>query len=223
MEQIALKAEQRTARGKKVRALRRQGVVPAVVYGRATQPIAIQAEERHLVRVLASAGMNQLINLTLDNGDNHLLLVREVQRSPITHRPLHVDFQVVVMTEKITTDIPLAFKGTSPIIKSGDGQLYIGLNAIEVECLPGNLVPEISVDISGLTEIDASIHVRDLVLPPGMIALTDEDEIVARVLPAVEAGGEEEEEEEAAASAEPEVITEAKAQERRAAKGEEGA
>ncbi|MSP11515.1 MAG: 50S ribosomal protein L25 [Chloroflexi bacterium] len=220
MEQIALKAEQRTARGKKVRALRRQGLIPAIVYGHSTQPIAIQAEERHLGRVLVSAGMNQLINLTLDNGDTHVLLVRDVQRAPMTHRAMHVDFQVVVMTEVITTEIPLKFIGTSPIIKSDDGQLYIGLNSIEIECLPAYLVPEIEVDVSGLTEIDATIHVRDLVLPPGMTAITDGDEIVARILHSFEASAEDEEG--AASSSEPEVITEAKAQERRAAKSDDG-
>jgi large subunit ribosomal protein L25 len=185
MEQIQLKVEPRSVTGKMVRHLRREGLVPAVIYGHHTRPIPIQVVERELGYVLQRGGANQLIALVLPGADQpRMSLVREVQRHTINRAILHVDFQEVVMTEKIQTTIPLVFEGEPAIVRLGDGIMFHGLDEIEVECLPGDLIASFGVDLSGLEQIDATIYVRDLQVPSAIKVLTDPDEVVAKVLPA---------------------------------------
>ncbi|MFQ6057784.1 MAG: 50S ribosomal protein L25 [Anaerolineae bacterium] len=215
MEQIELQAEKREVIGKQVRHLRREGLIPAILYGHNTKPLALQVEERALHRVLREAGANRLIALKIGRArKRRMTLAREIQRDAITQALLHVDFQEVVMTEKITTEVPLLFEGESPVVKRGEGILIHGLEAVEAECLPGDLISAIPVDLSILTEIDQAIHVGDLQVDPAIEILTDAEEIVAKVLPprVVEKWEEVVEEE----VPEVEVITEAMAEKRRA-------
>jgi large subunit ribosomal protein L25 len=219
MEQIELKAEPRSVTGKAVRHLRRAGLVPAIIYGHHTQPIPIQVVERELSHVLHSGGASQLVALIMPGADQpRMSLVRDIQRHTTNRTILHVDFQEVVMTEEIQTTIPLVFEGEPAIVRLGDGIMLRGLDEIEVECLPGDLVASIRVDLKGLEEIDATIHVRDLQIPLAIKVLADPDEVVAKILPskAVEEEEEEAVEEEAEAPAEVAVITEQKAEQRRA-------
>ena len=129
---------------------------------------------------------------------------------------LHVDFYRVSMTERITTEVPLEMIGTSPVVEQAEGILLQGLSSVEVECLPGDLVDAIEVDLSELEELDQALYVRDLAVPAGMDILTPPDEMIAHVVPLAE---EEEieiiEEEEIAipAAGEVEVITAAEAEE----------
>jgi large subunit ribosomal protein L25 len=201
MEQITLSAQLRTVTGKQVRQLRREGWIPAVVYGHHTAPVSLQIEERALRRVLQRAGSNQLIRLQIGESETpHMVLLREVQREPIKRQPLHVDLYEVVMTERIRTEVPVVFVGTSPIVKRGDGLLYHGVEAVEVECLPADLISHIEVDVSNLTEMDQEITVGDLQLGDKYEILSDPHEVLARVIPV-----EEEVVEEAAPQAEAEV------------------
>jgi large subunit ribosomal protein L25 len=112
--------------------------------------------------------------------------VRDVQRDPIRGSVLHVDFYRVQMTERLTAEIPLVLEGESPIIGRHEGILLQGLSTVEVECLPGDLVDAIAVDLADLLEIDDSIHVRDLAIPSGIDVLTDPDELIVRVAPLAE-------------------------------------
>jgi len=167
--------------------------------------------------VLQRGGATQVVALTLSGGDQpRMALIREIQHNPLSRAVIHVDFQEVLMTEKFQMTIPLTFEGEPPVVRLGDGIMFHGLNEVEVECLPGDLVSTIRVDLRGLEQIDATMHVRDLEVPPGIKVLTNADEVVARVLPAAVAEGEEELEvavEEA--PAEVEVITAQKAEQRR--------
>ncbi len=202
MEEITLNAQPRTVTGKHVRQLRRDGLIPAVIYGHRTEPQAVQIEERALRHILQHVGGNQLIRLQVGDGEMpHMVLLREVQREPIKRRPLHVDFYEVVMTERVRAEIPVIFVGTSPIVKRGDGLLYHGVEAVEVECLPADLIPHIEVNVSGLTEIDQEITIGDLQISDKYEILSDLEEPLARVIP-VQA---EEVVEEAAPQAETEV------------------
>ncbi len=201
MEEITLSAQLRTVTGKQVRQLRREGLIPAVVYGHHTAPIPVQIEERALRHVLQRVGGNQLIRLQIGEGEApHMVLLREVQREPIKRRLLHVDLYEVVMTERIRAEIPVVFVGTSPAVKRGDGLLYHGIEAVEVECLPADLLSHIEVDVSNLTEIDQEITVGDLQLGDKYEVLSSPDEVLARVIPV-----QEEVVEEAAPAAEAEV------------------
>ena len=212
--QIELTAEPRTVTGRRVKELRRQGWVPAVAYGHRRAPRALQVEAKALDKVLARAGESRLISLTVRGDDSsQTVLVREVQRDILSRRPLHVDFYEVVMTEKLRATVPLHFVGRSPLVTTGEAILNEALTEVEVECLPADLPEFIEVDVSVLTDFDATIFVKDLTVPPGVEILNNPDEPVASL-----SGAREEVEEMAAAPemAEVEVVAKGKA-----AKGEE--
>lgn len=188
MAELVLNAKVRTVTGKAVKAIRRQGWIPAVVYGRNLPSTPIQIEGRELQRVLSQAhGGARLITLQVD-GQSYLVLIRKVQREPIRREFLHVDFQAVEMTEKIRVEVPVVFVGASPAVERGEGILVHGLTHVEIECLSKDLIEAIPVDLRALDRVDAAIHVRDLQVPPGVTILTDPDELIALVTaPAAEA------------------------------------
>lgn len=206
MKQIELKTQKREVLGKKVKSLRREGLIPAVLYGHETDSVSLQVEERELSRVLAQAGGHRLIALKIGRSRKpQMALAREVQWDVIAGRPIHVDFYAVVMTEKITTEVPLVFVGEAPAADQLGAMVLQSLDEIEIECLPGDLIEAIEVDLSGLEEIDQAIYVGDLQVPPTVDILTDAEELVAKV---TWAAAEEVEEEEVVpvAPAEVEVI-----------------
>lgn len=215
MEQILLNAQERQVKGKTVKQLRHAGWVPGVVYGHRTEPLSLQIEARALQAVLREAGTNRLITLNIDGSvDPKMVLVRELQRDSINHRFLHVDLYEVIMTERISAEVPVVLVGESPVVKSGGALLLQGLDSIEIECLPGDLPEAFNVDLSGLTKLDDAVLVRDLKVAEGVEILTELDELVVKLL-----APEEEEIEEVApvvAPAEVEVVGKEK-------KAEEGA
>lgn len=186
-ERITLSAGKRTVTGKHVKQLRREGWVPGVMYGHGFDSVALQFEERNLTRLLSRVGGSQLIQIDVEGAkEPEMALVRDVQRDPIRGTVLHVDFYRVQMTERLTAEIPLLLEGESPVIAINEGILLQGLSTIEVECLPGDLVDAIAVDLADLLEVDDSIHVKDLAIPSGIDVLTDPDELVVRVAPLAE-------------------------------------
>jgi large subunit ribosomal protein L25 len=213
-ERVELTAERRTVLGKQVKQLREQGWTPGVMYGRGFDPVPLQFEARSLQHVLAQVGGSQLISIKVEGQEQpEVALVREVQRDPIRRTPLHVDFYRVMMTERLTAEIPLEIIGKSPVVEAREGILLQGLSAIEVECLPGDLVDAIEVDLSDLTEVDQALHVRDLAVPAGIDILTDPDEMIVHVVPLEEEEVLEELEVIVPEAEEVEVITEARAEE----------
>ena len=186
-ERITLSAGKRTVTGKHVKQLRREGWVPGVMYGHGFESVALQFEERNLTRLLSRVGGSQLIQVAVEGTkEPEMALVRDVQRDPLRGTVLHVDFYRVQMTERLTAEIPLQMEGESPVIALNEGILLQGLSAVEVECLPGDLVDSIVVDLADLLEVDDSIHVKDLAIPSGIDVLTDPDELVVRVAPLAE-------------------------------------
>jgi large subunit ribosomal protein L25 len=213
MEQIIeLRAERRNIFGKKTKRLRRTGLIPATLYGPRTKPISLQMQERDLQRVLDKAGTNQLISLRIGEADKpRMTLAREIQQDVISHSLLHVDFYEVAMTEKITAEIPLSLVGEAPIVAQKGGLLVRGLDSVQVQCLPGDLVESIEVDISSLEMKDQVILVKDLVVDEAIEVLANPEEIVVRVLPVRAMVAEKPEEE--VEPREVEVITAAKERE----------
>ncbi len=186
-EEFVLTAEPRTVRGKQVGQLRRAGSIPAILYGKHVEtPLPLKLNEKTLQQVVAKAGRNRLIKLTVDSGAARLVLTREVQRNPLTGRIVHVDFQEVSMTEKLTTDVPLVLIGTSPAVTRGDGLLIHAINTVQVRLLPTDLIPHIEVDVSGLESLNQSIFVKDLKVSDKIEILTPGDEMVAKVVPVKE-------------------------------------
>jgi large subunit ribosomal protein L25 len=192
---INLPATSREVRGHRNKALRRQGQVPAVLYGHNVEPQSIEAEARLLHRVWMRAGRTHLVDLTVDGGRVQKVLVREVQIDPRTGSPLHADLFAVNLREKLTADVPVVIVGESPaVVDSKIGTLQQLITSLRIECLPSDLPAQFSVDVSGLEEIDAGIHVGEISLPSGVALVHgDLEELVVKITAlrvAVEGDGE---------------------------------
>lgn len=207
MEKIVINATRRTVKGKQVKQLRRQGQLPGVLYGHNTDPVAISMDARETQRILNSLTTSSLVNVLLD-GKEHAALVREKQRNYILGTFLHVDFQVVSLTEKIRSKVSIEIAGVAPAIKDFNAVLVTGLDQIEVEALPQELPERITIDISGLNRIGDGIYVRDLPAMDKVEILTAEDEMLVVVTGIAEEAVEEE-----ANIEEPEVIEKGKKEE----------
>ncbi len=182
MEKIELAAAPRTVIGKQVKAMRRAGQVPAILYGQNMQPMPLQLDAKVLNRVLSHAGQSRLITLQLDGGEQ-MALARQIHREPITGSLYHVDFLAVSMTERIQVEVPVVLIGESPAVQRNEGVLVHALNTMQIECLPGDLIDAIRLDISTLDQVDKQIAVKDLTVPEGIKILNDPDEMVVRVTP----------------------------------------
>jgi large subunit ribosomal protein L25 len=183
MERVELMAENRMARGKRVKQLRAKQYVPAVVYGPDTPSKPIQIKQRELSNALRLAGSTTLINLTIDDGSKpQVVLAREIQRDILTGWVQHVDFYQVRLTEKVRTTPRLEVVGESPAVRSGKAVMIHGMNEVEVECLPTDLINSIPVDVSGLETLEDSILVGDLPIPEGVTVMVDPNEVVVSLV-----------------------------------------
>ncbi len=209
MEKAVINAIRRTITGKKVGSLRREGKLPAVLYGHNVDATPVTLDKREATRVLQHLTASSLVTINLE-GKEHAALVREKQRDYILGDLLHVDFQVVSLTEKIRATVSVELTGTAPAVKEYNGIVLTGLEELEVESLPQDLPERFIVDISKLAKIGDSIHVRDIRADDKVEILTDPDEMIVII-----AGGAKEEEitEEEAGAEEPEVIERGKKEE----------
>jgi large subunit ribosomal protein L25 len=177
MQKVALKATKREVLGKKVGALRRAGKLPAVLYGHGieTTPIMLDAHEATLR--LSHLTTSSLVMVDLE-GTEYPALVREKQRDYLKNRLLHLDFQVISMTEKVTTKVGIELTGTASVVKEFSAVIVTVLNELEIECMPQDLPARVVIDISGLTEIGSAIHVRDVVISDKVKILDDPGETI---------------------------------------------
>jgi len=180
MEEVVLKAIRRNVLGKQVKAIRREGRLPAVIYGHYIDPISIELDLRDASKSLTGLAPSALVTLEVD-GTPHRTLVREKQRNKITGILLHIDFMAVSMKEKLRSQVYMEIVGLAPAIKDFSGVLVTGSDEVEVECLPQDLPERIVVDISGLLKIGDGIYVRDLAVPEGVKILEDPDTMVALI------------------------------------------
>jgi large subunit ribosomal protein L25 len=186
---VVLRARRRAVLGKKVRFLRREGLVPASLYGPGVEPAALQLTGRDLDAALRQMTATTLAALEVEGESMRRVLVREVQRHPVTERTLHVDFFAMPMDVTIRADVPVQTVGEAPAVTVLGGTLVRSVETVQVEALPTDLPERFEVDLSGLTEFHHAIHARDLVLPAGVSLLTPPDTALVAVLPArVEAG-----------------------------------
>jgi len=184
MERVELRADTRATRGKKVKRLRAENLIPAVVYGPDMDAAPIQIGERSLFVALQEAGSTALIDLFIDDKTPpHVVLAREIQRDPLTSRVQHVDFYTVRLTEKVKTMPRIEFVGSSPLAEGGRGVVVTSMTEVEVECLPTDLISSITVDLSVLKEWDDNVLVGDLPVPPAVTILADPREVVVSVVP----------------------------------------
>ena len=182
MEQVELRATGRKLLGKKVRFLRRQGITPVHLFGHDTEPLALQCDTTQLEHVLTHSGKTRLIGLKLDRAKKlRSVVVREVQKHPLSGEIIHVDFYQVSMTEKIKVDVPITLIGEAPALRLKGTMLVRELSRLNVECLPDSIPANVQVDISSLAEEDQSIHVKDISLDEGITVLDDPEHVIVRV------------------------------------------
>jgi large subunit ribosomal protein L25 len=179
----SLAAEHREVTGKKVAHLRRDGRLPAVVFGHgvASNNISIDTHEFELLR--RHIGANALVDLSVDGKKSKPVLVHGVQVHPVGRHPLHVDLFVVKMTEELTVDVPLVASGTPQAVTDGNGTLNYPIESVRVRALPDRLPQVIEFSVDHIADFDTVVQVRDLEIPGDVTLLTDPDEVIARVLP----------------------------------------
>ncbi len=178
---ISLNATTRKAFGKKTKAIRNVGKIPAVVYGPGVKNASIEVDEREFRKVFAKAGESSLVELIIEK-EKRPVLVNEIQKDPVSDRIIHVDFFQASLKEEVEVSVPLVFVGSAPAEKDLGGTLNKNMTELPVKALPLNLPHEITVNIENLNTFEDHILVKDLVLPANVTVLKNPDEIVASVL-----------------------------------------
>jgi large subunit ribosomal protein L25 len=182
MKRLELEVSKREITGKKVRFLRRQGIVPANIYGHGIDSTSINVDAKSLKHLLAHAGKTALISLKIGDSKNPVrVLVREVQRNPINDDLFHVDFYEVKATETIKVDVPLVFVGEAPVLKKvKNSSIFHLIDSLHIEALPDDLPHSFEVDVSHLEELDQTIHIKDITIGRGITLLSDPEQMVVK-------------------------------------------
>ncbi|MGI6488242.1 MAG: 50S ribosomal protein L25 [Syntrophomonadaceae bacterium] len=160
--------------------LRDSGLVPGVVYGLGRENAHISLDERTLLKLFREHGSRGILSLQLANGEPAMVLIREVQRHPISGKILHIDFLRIRMDEKLTSMVPIFVHGEEEIAKKG-GVLQVGIKEVELECLPADLPDSLHADVSDL-DIGDTITLSDIEIPDRVELLSEFDSMVATVL-----------------------------------------
>lgn len=181
MLQAKLEVQPRDVFGKQnARAIRREGGVPAVLYGRSQDTLAIQLNARTFKQFLRAHGENVIINMEIGGGDPETVIIKEIQRDPVEkHQLLHADFIRISLDEPVTSSVPVVLVGIPSGVEEG-GVLELPLRQVTLHCLPMQLPTDISIDVSELNIGDA-IHVSDLDLDDEVEILDEADRIIATV------------------------------------------
>lgn len=181
-QSITLEAEPRSVTGKKVKALRRQGLTPVHLYGKGTESMSLQVDSAVLQRLVVRVGGNIPINLSVKGASAvRLAFMREVQRDPISEAIVHVDFYQVPMAEVMRAQVPIYLIGEAPAVRVHGGVLSQTLHSIDVECLPLDVPQYVELDISGLGDFEQALYVSAITLEDSVTLITHPSEFVARV------------------------------------------
>jgi len=194
---ISLSAKIRQALGKKVKKLRKKGILPAILYGPKIKNLALEIDLKEFEKIYKEAGKSTLISLKIeDQKQKFLVLIYDVKLNSLTLQPIHVDFFQPELEEEVKVMIPLIFKGESLAVKNLGGILIKNISEIEVKAQPQNLPSVIKVDISKLKTFDDNILVKDLIIPKKVKIFKEPEEIIASILPPKEKEEKEEEKKE---------------------------
>lgn len=183
MDKIVISATTRNSFGKKNAELRKNGKIPAVVYGNNKENIKVTLDAKDFSKVFASAGHSAIVELKLDEGTGENVLIQDIDMDPVRNEISHADFYRVNMNKTIRTEVPLHFLGESPAVFQQEGSLFKNIEEVEVETLPANLPPHIEIDISALDDFSKSIHVSDIKVPEGVEILEDDEQLICKVDP----------------------------------------
>lgn len=180
-DRVELEIAPREILGKKTKQLRRAGIIPANITGHNEPSQAVQIDEVLFDRLRRAHHSTSILSLKMPDATIQTALIRHVEHAPKSGKIIHVDFSRVSLTERMTMKLPLNFIGESPAVKNEGGVLLHLVETLDVECLASDLVDNVDVDISSLTELDGTLHARDVKLPQGFTLLTDADEPIAKV------------------------------------------
>lgn len=181
MSKINLKAKSRQETGKKVKAFRKKGIIPAVIYGSGKKPRNLWLDIKEFRKVYEKAGESSILDLKVDDQKPLSVLVYDAQMDPLTYDFSHVDLFQFRMDEKIETEVPLEFIGEAPAVKESGGVLIRSVEEISVRCLPGDLPSKFIVDLSVLKTFDDYIRVKDLLVGKGVEIDMESETIIASV------------------------------------------
>lgn len=186
MQKIPLRAQERTLLGKKVKNLRKRGLIPAHVFGKGLETEHVSVKVIDFRKVYDQAGETGLVDLRIGEEKVRPVLIRDVQFDPLKGNPLHIDFYQVNLKEKVSVPVPIVVIGEEPeIVHRGEAVVIQPLSEVEVEALPAELPENIEVDISKLKAIDDAILVSELKVPEGATILTDPEAVVVKLDSAV--------------------------------------
>jgi large subunit ribosomal protein L25 len=181
-KQVTLEVERRTVMGKKVKHLRRDGIIPANVYGHQKDSLAIQINAHKMEQALKTHGATQLYKLVIaPDGKEDTVVVRHITRQPATNFIQHIDFFHVKMSEPMRARIPVRLVGEPPAVRIHDGVLIQALDYAEVEALPAELPEALELDISDMEDLNSSRAVSALKIPRKVTLITPEDEVVVSI------------------------------------------
>lgn len=198
MAKVSFPAQVRTVTGKQVARLRREGMVPGIVYGPVIEgTVPVMVDRREFMKFYQSHGHSTLFDLNWDGGVESVF-IREVQVDPVRRDPLHVDFFAPNLRRPIRAMVPLVLHNPT---STSEAILTEVRTEVEVAALPARIPAQLDVDVSGLEHVGDAVHVRDLVLPVDVELVTDGDEIIAQMAPVAVAEADVETVEEAAAEA----------------------
>lgn len=185
MVNLKLKVEKRKVLGRKVKRLRREGILPANIYGKKVKSLAIQLSEKDFLAVYKDVGETGILDLVVSSEKKiRPVLIANVQDDPVTDQILHIDFRQVILTEKTTATIPVELVGGAPAVEQKKGILVQQVDELEVEALPKDLPDKLIVDISGLTEVDNAVYAKDIKVDRKRIEIkADENRIIAKIEP----------------------------------------
>jgi len=178
---MELQVKKRTILGKKVKSLRRQGFIPAELFGHGIENEHLSVPVKNFLKIYKLAGETSKINLIKEDGKKIPVFIANVQRHPISGEILAVDFHQIKEDEKIKAKVPIEFIGQPPAVKSG-GVLVKNINEIEVESLPQNIPHKIEANLEILETIHQNIKVKDLNIPKGVKITTDPELIIATII-----------------------------------------
>ena len=178
-----LTAQKREVTGRKVKKLRREGILPANLFGKGIKSQSLQLNFKEFLKIFEKVGETGLIDLAINGGEARPVLVSNVQIEPVSDQPLHVDFHQVNLEEKVTVAVPIQLVGEAPAVIQDEGVLVQPLAEVEVEALPTDLPDHLEADISSLDKIDAAVRVADLKVPKGVAVKTTQEEVVAIINP----------------------------------------
>jgi large subunit ribosomal protein L25 len=180
---LQISVEPRNMTGKRTKRLRAAGVVPGVVFGKKAGSVAVQLDAKALEALYREAGRTSIVKVSVDGGSPTSVVIKSIQRNPLTGRALHVDFFAPDLTQEMMVDVPIVFLGKAPAVEETGGSLFTSLDHVKVRALPADLPHEFTVDVSSLVDLEAAIHVSDLAVAENVTVLNDPDELVAKVMP----------------------------------------